>query len=96
MSSVWKTGFVGMIFIFVAVAKGAADPEQIKVYKKAFPDSKPKCISCHVDEKPKKEDGKHELNAYGLKVMAIAEKPTEETYKQAGDFESQTDEKKTK
>ena len=96
MSSIWKIVFIGIIFVVAVVSKGWADPEQIKIYKKVFPDSKPKCASCHVDEKPKKEDGKHDLNVYGLKVKAIDQKPTEETYKKAGSLESQVDDKKTK
>lgn len=58
--------------------------EQGKTYKAAFGE-KPKCIHCHVDEKPKKE-GDHELNDYGHKVKAAAgeAEPTEDTYKAVG------------
>ena len=45
-----------------------ASVETLKVYREVNPDLKPNCMYCHVDKMPKKEDGKHELNAYGLKV----------------------------
>ena len=62
-----------------------ANLEQVKIYKAAFPDEeKPKCIACHIDKIPKKDDGKHDWNEYGLKVRKIKEKPDEETYKAAG------------
>lgn len=70
-----------------------ADLKQIKAYKEAFPDAKPKCMGCHVDEKPKKEDGQHEANDYGKAVLKAAqdakeEKPTADTYKKVGPIES--------
>jgi hypothetical protein len=63
-----------------------ANVGQIKEYKKAFPDAKPKCIQCHAVEKPKKEDGQHDLNAYGKKVKdaAKAQPPTDAAYKAVG------------
>lgn len=68
-----------------------ANVEQVKIYKTAFPQSKPQCLFCHIDKLPKKEEGKHQLNAYGLKVKetlkAPDEKPTEETYKALGTVE---------
>ena len=45
-----------------------ASVETLKVYREVNPDLKPNCLYCHVDKMPKKEDGKHELNAYGLKL----------------------------
>ncbi len=63
-----------------------ADIAQIKAYKEAYPDSKPKCIDCHAAALPKK-DGDHELNDYGKKVKALADKPTAENYKKAGSIE---------
>ncbi len=66
-----------------------ANLEQVKIYKNAFPDEeKPKCIACHVDKMPKKDDGKHDWNEYGLKVRKIKEKPDEETYKAVGKIEA--------
>ena len=72
-------------------ATGFADVAQIKIYKEAFPDAKPKCIMCHTDALPKKDKGKHEWNAYGKAVMKEvgkeAKKPTAETYKKVGPAE---------
>jgi hypothetical protein len=64
-----------------------ANIKQSKMYKEAFDGSKPKCIDCHVSDKPKKEDGQHELNDYGLAVKAAAAAEAEitaDTYKQVG------------
>jgi hypothetical protein len=71
------------ILLFVAFSAARADMAEIKKYKEAFPGEKPKCVTCHVDALPKK-DGKHELNAYGQKVVAISKSPTVENYKTAG------------
>ena len=62
---------------------------QIKAYKEAFPDSKPKCIDCHVSEIPKKDDGQHDLNDYGKVVVktAAGEIPKADTYKTVGKIE---------
>jgi len=85
--------------IAVWVTPAHADLKQIKVYKEAYPDAKPKCINCHVDEKPKKDDGMHEANAYGKAVMEQAGEeavPTAETYQKVGsieDFEQNADKK---
>ena len=80
--------FVTVAFFFF-VAKGQADVNQIKAYKEAFPDAKPKCVDCHVDAIPKKDEGKHNWNAYGTKIKETAakEKPTAETYKKVGKIE---------
>lgn len=61
-----------------------ANVKQAKAYKGAYPDTKPKCIHCHTIEKPKKEDGKHDLNEYGKKVKTIKEVPDAAAYKEAG------------
>jgi len=63
-----------------------ADFAQIKAYKEAYPDAKPKCIDCHVDKMPKKDPGPHELNDYGKSVVKAAGtvKPTADTYKTVG------------
>ena len=59
---------------------------QIKAYKATYPDAKPKCIDCHVDKVPKKDDGAHVLNDYGHAVVKAAgtAKPTADTYKTVG------------
>ena len=64
-----------------------ANMKQIKFYKEIYPDAKPKCIQCHMVALPKKEDGQHELNAYGQAVKKAASEPTAETYKQVGKAE---------
>lgn len=72
---------------FVWCVNSHANMDQIKAYKAAYPDAKPKCIGCHTDALPKKDQGKHEWNAYGKKVKEAAEKPTAETYKKVGKIE---------
>jgi hypothetical protein len=66
-----------------------ADMAQIKAYKETYPDAKPKCIDCHVDKMPKKDDGAHDPNDYGKSVLKAAkaaglDKPTADTYKTVG------------
>jgi|GEM_PF-991971 len=56
------------VFMFSTAAQ--ANLNMIKAYKEAFPDAHPKCINCHVDEKPKKEDGQHDNNEYGKAAKA--------------------------
>ena len=60
-----------------------ANVGQIKLYKAAYPDEKPKCSCCHVDEKPKK-DGPNGLNEYGNKVKSIKAVIDEDSYAKAG------------
>lgn len=76
----------GLVFAVVGNTIAMADVDQIKLYKAAYPDAKPKCIFCHVDKLPKKDEGMHEPNAYGKKVREAAE-ITAETYKEVGTFE---------
>jgi hypothetical protein len=84
-----KTTFVLLTgFIFWALS-AHADMTQIKAYKEAYPDAKPKCIDCHVDKMPKKDDGAHENNDYGKSIVKAAQaakldKPTADTYKAVG------------
>jgi len=75
-------------FILWAVPAGA-NMAQIKAYKETYPDAQIKCIDCHVDKMPKKEDGQHEPNDYGKAVIKVAgsEKPTADTYKTVGKIE---------
>ena len=67
-----------------------ANMKMIKAYKEAYPDSKPKCVNCHVDAMPKKDDGAHDPNDYGKAVLtaAGAEKPTADTYTKVGSIEN--------
>lgn len=53
-----------------------ASVEMLKVYREVNPDLKPNCMYCHVDKLPKKDLGKHEVNAYGAKIkkLLVAEK----------------------
>ena len=73
-----------VLILSFAAAPLWANIKQVKVYKEAFPDEKPKCACCHVDKMPKKEDGKHDLNEYGKKVVALSQEPTAENYRAAG------------
>jgi len=79
--------FVCAVFLLGGIAH--ADMKQIKAYKETYPDAKPKCISCHVDKMPKKEDGAHDNNDYGKAVLKAAkaaglDAPTADTYKTVG------------
>ncbi|MCA9402472.1 MAG: hypothetical protein KC897_01710 [Candidatus Omnitrophica bacterium] len=79
-----------VLFIFAAVVPVAqANVKQLKVYREVYPDYKPKCNYCHVDEKPKKDDGKHDLNAYGQKLQELmnGEALTEEIIREVGSHE---------
>ena len=64
-----------MLFVFVIISVGYtsawANVKQLKTYREVYPDYKPQCIYCHTSDKPKKEDGEHELNAYGLKLQEL-------------------------
>lgn len=73
-----------ILFSFLFFATAWASLKQVKAYKEAFPDEKPKCSHCHVSEKPKKEDGQHDLNAYGQKAANAKAEPDVETYKAVG------------
>lgn len=78
---------VAVLVLMLGITAAEASINQAKLYKKAFPGSKPKCLACHVDKIPKKADGEHDLNIYGLRLKEIAEVPTEETYKEVGSVE---------
>ncbi len=81
---------------FFAIVSVSANMNQIKAYKEAFPDEKPKCTFCHMDAIPKKDAGRHELNAYGKKAKAARATPIAETYKSLGTVESNQDVKAKK
>lgn len=82
-----KTFSLTLVVFFALVISARADMKQIKAYKEAFPSESPKCTACHVDSIPKKDDGKHELNEYGQKVVKECAAPTAETYKKVGKAE---------
>lgn len=94
MNQLKRVGLIfGFVFAFVVAGNtlAMANVAQVKLYKAAYPDAKPKCIFCHIDKLPKKDEGMHEPSAYGKKVREAAE-ITVDTYKQAGtyeDFEAQ-------
>ncbi len=75
---------VGLFLVAGLSSPVHANVKQIKAYKEAYADTKPKCIHCHTLEKPKKEDGEHDLNEYGKKVKAIKEVPDTAAYTLAG------------
>jgi hypothetical protein len=82
--------FVGLGLVLL-MATAQADMKELKIYKEAFPGATIKCIDCHVDAMPKKDDGKHDLNAYGKAAIAATVKPdvspTVDTYKKVGKIE---------
>ena len=92
-----KKGMILLIGLGVVLwmTMAQAGMKDMKIYKEAYPDATTKCINCHVDAMPKKDDGKHEWNAYGKAVIAEAQKagakpdisPTVDTYKKVGKIE---------
>ncbi len=91
MKSLMKTMIISIVglVLFLGMPIARADLAQIKAYKEAYPGAKPKCINCHMDEKPKKDDGAHEANAYGKAAIKVVgeQKPTAETYIKIGKIE---------
>ena len=73
-------------FLLTAVP-AQASLKEIKAYKEAFPEAKPKCINCHEAEKPKKDEGLHEWNDYGKAAIKLEAHPTADTFKKLGSFE---------
>ena len=88
-----KTLLIALVFLFSS-GLALANLEQVKNYKAAFPDEeKPKCMTCHVDKIPKKEEGKHDWNDYGKKILEAKkelkkEKVDEEVLKKVGKNEA--------
>lgn len=81
-----KFSLFSLIAVFALSSTAFATPKQVKFYQEAYPNAeKPKCIACHAVEKPKKE-GNHDLNDYGKKVKELAETPSAEDYKKAGEI----------
>ena len=90
-----KLILVTVLFCLFATCPIAfANLEQVKNYKAAFPDEgKPKCAACHVAKLPKKEEGKHDWNEYGKKILEAKkelnkEKVDEEVLKKVGKNEA--------
>jgi len=84
-----KFGLLVMLAVVWSVSNASANPKQLKTYREVFPEFKPKCFYCHVDKVPKKADGKHDLNAYGLKLQELmgGEKLTAEMIQSVGNHE---------
>ncbi|MBF0478232.1 MAG: hypothetical protein HQL26_01990 [Candidatus Omnitrophica bacterium] len=91
-------GILGAAGLILYAVTAQARLKDIKMYREAFPDAKVKCLDCHMDEKPSKDDGKHELNDYGKAVIKENPDPTGETFKKIGKIEdfkpAKTEEKK--
>ncbi len=81
------------VLFFAAVSMNStiaqANVKQIKAYKEAYPDAKPKCTGCHTAAVPKKDEGMHDLNDYGKKAAGIKTEPDAAAYTTAGSIESQ-------
>ena len=88
-----KALLVAVVFLFSS-GLASANLEIVKTYKAAFPDEeKPKCMTCHVDKIPKKDEGKHEWNDYGKKILAAKkelnkDKVDEDVLKKVGKSEA--------
>ena len=86
-----RFGRIAHVFLFCSVAalvgsaRAQATIHHQKLYKKVFPGSKPKCLFCHIDKLPKKDEGAHDLNEYGLKVKGDNEEVTVEAIQAAGE-----------
>jgi len=83
--------FLILVGFLIWAIPAHADIAQIKAYKEIYPNAKPKCMNCHVDKMPKKEDGAHENNDYGKSAVKAAkaaglDKPTADTYKAIGEY----------
>jgi hypothetical protein len=72
-----------MTGIFLLSPLASANMKELRAYKEAFPDAKPKCSTCHTATIPKK--GAAEFNAYGQ--AAVAATPSAETFKKLGKAE---------
>ncbi len=81
------TAFMIGVGFLLGTSAAHANLKEIKAYKEAFPETRPKCINCHEAEKPKKDEGLHEWNDYGKAAMKLKAHPTAETFKQLGSFD---------
>ena len=75
-------GLTFAIVFLSCAAQAQAGGEEIKAYKKAFPDARVKCATCHSVAMPKK--GTAELNDYGQAAVVVNPQPTAETFKRLG------------
>jgi hypothetical protein len=96
ISRICKT-VVATLFVFsfltMTGTAARANLAQVKLYKTTFEGEKPKCTTCHMDKAPKKEEGKHEWNDYGKKILAAKkelnkEQVDEEVLKKVGKNEA--------
>jgi hypothetical protein len=90
--------FLGVIGVLCSITESRATSDQLKLYRKVYPDLKPNCQYCHIDKIPKKEAGQHELDPYGLKLKELMGETalTEDIIKSAGrhdEFKEQKEEK---
>jgi len=69
--------------MFVCSAQADASMAIRKLYKKAFPEAKIKCIGCHVSKMPKKDA--FDLNEYGATIVGEDGEVTVETIAAAGE-----------
>jgi hypothetical protein len=76
--------FIGLALV-LGMATAQANMKEMKVYKEAFPGATIKCIDCHAVAMPKKDAGKHELNAYGKTV--VKSEMTVDMFKKLGTVE---------
>ena len=86
-------GSLVVAFSLCFAGTAMADLEILKTYKATFEGEKPKCTCCHTDKTPKKEEGKHENNDYGKKLLAAKkelqkEKVDEDVLKKVGKNEA--------
>jgi hypothetical protein len=81
---------LGLVFL---IATAQASMKEMKLYKEVYPDAIVKCIDCHVDTMPGKDDGNHKLNNYGKAAVVEAKKTgangilTADMYKKLGRVE---------
>ena len=92
-----KVCFMILALILSFSSASFANVKQLKTYREVYPDYKPKCNYCHIEEKPSKDEGKHELNAYGQELQKLmnGEDLTKEMVESVGnheDFKPENDE----
>ena len=63
--------FFSICLVLYIWTPSQASPGQLKIYRKIYPGLKPAYTYCHLDEKPQKDKGKHELNPYGSKLKEL-------------------------
>lgn len=78
MSKLSVVGVLMFCGVLLLPAASFASVDMLKDYREVNPDLKPNCMYCHVDKLPKKEAGKHEINAYGSKIKELLSAQKEE------------------